>query len=258
VNPDPGVVDVVWAHTRETADGASLLDQRERERLARLQRPTDRARYVAAHTLLRLVVADRWGVEPAAVEVTATCSRCREPHGRPVVIPSPGHQALYVTIAHADDRVVVAVTEVGPIGVDVEARAAARFAGFDAVALAEQERQTLAALPVDQQLTGRTQVWVRKEAVLKATGDGLSVDPRAVIVSPPAQPPRLLAWRDGAVAPSRVHLTDLAVGSGYAACLALLASHPARVRLRNGDALLARPAARPTPRVGAAGSATTA
>ena len=42
--------------------------------------------------------------------------------------------------------------------------------------------------------TGRARVWVRKESVLKATGDGLARDPRLVVVSPPFDRPRVLAW----------------------------------------------------------------
>jgi 4'-phosphopantetheinyl transferase len=238
VNALPSVVDVVWAHPHGTARAAALLDGREREHLARLRRASDRARYVAAHALLRLVVARRWGIGPSAVDVTATCARCRGPHGRPTVTPPSGRGTLHVSIAHAGDRVLVAATDLGPVGVDVEVDSCADFAGFDDVSLAESERRELAGMPVGQQLSGRTRMWVQKEAVLKATGDGLSMDPRQVIVSPPPQPPRLVAWRDGSVDPSLVHLTELALGSGYAACAALLGPRTAPVRLRNGDELL--------------------
>jgi 4'-phosphopantetheinyl transferase len=234
----PSVVDVVWAHPHGSDRAAAMLDGRERQRLARLRRASDRARYVAAHALLRLLVGRRWGVDPAAVEMSARCPRCRGPHGPPTVTPPPGRRALNVSIAHAGDRVVVAATELGPVGVDVEVHSGADFAGFDGVSLAESERRELARLPAGERQTGRTQMWVRKEAVLKATGDGLSVDPREVIVSRPSEPPRLLAWRGGSVDPSAVHLTELALGSGYAACAALLGPRPATVRLRNGDELL--------------------
>lgn len=234
----PSMVDVVWAHPHGTARAEALLDERELERLGRLRRAADRARYVAAHALLRLLIARRWGVDPASVEVSATCTRCSGPHGRPTVMSPPGRGTLHVSIAHAGDRVVVAATDLGPVGVDVEVDSCADFAGFDGVSLASSEQRELARLSSGQQLTGRTQMWVRKEAVLKATGDGLSVDPRQVIVSPPPEPPRLVAWQNGSVDPSLVHLTQLQLGSGYAACAALLGPRTAPVRLRNGDELL--------------------
>jgi 4'-phosphopantetheinyl transferase len=232
------VVDVVWAYPHATDRAAALLDRREHDKLARLRQASDRARYIAAHALLRLMVARRWGIDPTAVEVRATCTRCAGNHGQPTVTPPPGRQALHVSIAHAGDRVVVAATALGPVGVDVEVVSCADFVGFDGVSLAESERRELTSMRSGQQLMGRTQMWVRKEAVLKATGDGLAIDPRQVVVSPPSQPARLVAWRDGSVHPSGVHLTDLQLGSGYAGCAALLGPRSAPVRLRNGDRLL--------------------
>ena len=93
MSPGGGVVDVRWAHPAETVRSTALLDGREQERLARLSRADDRARFVAAHALLRLLVGARWRVDPAAVAVTATCRRCQGAHGRPVVDDSsPGEQ----------------------------------------------------------------------------------------------------------------------------------------------------------------------
>jgi 4'-phosphopantetheinyl transferase len=238
VNPLAGVVDVLWARPVTAAATTASLDVREREALNRLSRAEDRARYVAAHALLRLLVARTWRIEPAAVAVTASCSRCHSAHGRPIVTPPPGRPALHVSVAHAGDRVVVAATQLGPVGVDVEESSSVRFAGFADVALAASEQRSLAHLPSDQQMQGRTRMWVRKEAVLKATGDGLSVDPRDLVVSAPTQEPRLLAWRDRQIEPSMVQLTDLELGSSYAACAALLGPRAAPVRIRNGDHLL--------------------
>jgi 4'-phosphopantetheinyl transferase len=250
VSPLGGVVDVRWARPAGTAGSTALLDSREREQLGRLSRADDRARYVAAHALLRLVVARWWRVDPATVAVTATCRRCDREHGRPVVQPPPGRQALHVSVAHAGDRVVVAVTDIGPVGVDVEEDSGAGFAGFADVALASSEHRWLARLPVDRQLAGSARIWVRKEAVLKATGDGLSVDPRELTVSAPTDKARLLAWPDGHIEPSMVHLTDLELGRGYSACAALLGPRAAPVRLSNGDDLL-------TGEAGAAGCSAT-
>jgi 4'-phosphopantetheinyl transferase len=238
VSPPAGVVDVLWARPAGTASSIALLDRREREQLSRLSRADDRARYVAAHALLRQLVAQWWRVDPGVVAVTATCRRCAGAHGRPVVSPPPGGQALHVSIAHAGDRVVVACTDVGPIGVDVEENAGASFAGFADVALAPCEQQWLARLSPDEQLPGRARMWVRKEAVLKATADGLSSDPRDLIVSAPRKRPRLVAWPDGHIEASKVHLTDLELGEGYSACAAVLGPRRVPVQLRNCDDLL--------------------
>jgi 4'-phosphopantetheinyl transferase len=73
--------------------------------------------------------------------------------------------------------------------------------------------------------------------VLKATGDGLTVDPRVLTVSSPTEQPRLLAWPDG-IQPSTVHLTDLDLGRGYSSCVALLGPRAAPVQLSNSDELL--------------------
>ena len=142
---------------------------------------------------------------------------------------------MHLSLAHAGDRVLVAASPLGPVGVDVEEVAGAAFAGFDDIALAAQERAWLAA-PVgpEDAAAYRAAVWVRKESVLKATGDGLARDPRLVVVSSPSDPPRLLAWPEER-SPSSVQLTDIDVGAGYAACVAVLVDHPARVHLRRAD-----------------------
>jgi 4'-phosphopantetheinyl transferase len=119
--------------------------------------------------------------------------------------------------------------------VDVEAAAA--FAGFDAVALAVTESAVLARLPSSRRPAARVTAWVRKEAVLKATRDGLRVPPRDVVVSPLGQPPRLLAWGDAP--PTPVHLHDVDVAApGHAACVGVVAAARPVFRVSCGEALL--------------------
>ena len=113
----------------------------------------------------RLVGAAVEGFGPVArgCRVTRHCPRCgSSEHGRPLLAPHrSGGPLPHVSISRTDDLTVVAVTDAGPVGVDVEVLAGSGRSGID----------------------GRT--WVRTESLLKATGQGLSVHPGDVSLSGP-------------------------------------------------------------------------
>jgi len=70
--------------TREPGWWWDLLDAEETARAGRWRRPADRVRYVARHVALRLILAERLGVDPATVAFErAPCPLCGELHGRP-------------------------------------------------------------------------------------------------------------------------------------------------------------------------------
>jgi 4'-phosphopantetheinyl transferase len=128
----------------------------------------------------------------------------------------------FVSLSRAGDAVIVAVSTAGAVGVDLERRDAARFSGFDQVALHTAES---ASTIEDRALT-----WVRKESLLKATGDGLLVDPRLVRVSAAGEAPVLLDWLGQRDAPV-VQMRDLAI-EGYVACVTVLADEAPVVTMR--------------------------
>ncbi len=228
------VVDAVWARPRRSERLTALLDAGERGRLSRLRRPEDRVRFVAAHALLRMAVGRRWGLAPDAVVLHTTCPRCGADHGRPVPAPPDGAGHLDVSLSYAGDRVIAAVSDLGPVGVDVEATASTRFSGFTTL-LAQQEQSQLLGRGAGDVCLARARTWVRKEAVVKATGHGRTVDLGRLAVTPPYEPPRVVAWPGGPVPPSALRLSDLDVGSAHAACLALVANRPGAVRARRAD-----------------------
>ena len=92
---------------------SGLLDDHERERLTRFRRPADRARYLAAHALARLVLGGS-GRTAAALRFDRTC-RCGAAHGRPVLPGGPGF-----SLSHSGDLVGVAVRPGAAVGLDVE------------------------------------------------------------------------------------------------------------------------------------------
>jgi 4'-phosphopantetheinyl transferase len=230
-----GVCTIWWADAVEPRDDLlDLLDDRERAKWARLHRPQDRALYLTAHALARLVLAEPVGVAPAAIKFCVTCPRCGADHGKPRVDTSV---PVELSISHSGRRTVVAVALGVPVGVDVET-VALRGPEVPRIALSPTELAVLDQLPEAARTPAFMRYWTRKEALLKATGDGLMVDLARITVSGPDSPPVLLAWPDDPPLPARLHLVDLDPGPGYAACLASLGT-PLRVVEHDGAPLLA-------------------
>jgi len=202
-----------------------LLTEAELERAGRFRFPADRGRFVLGTALLRSAVAERTGSAPAAVRLDRRCDQCGEPHGRPR-LPGTG---LHASISHSGDIIMVALTSVGPVGVDVEEIKRLDYESLEASVCTPIERAQVRSAADFYVL------WTRKEAVLKATGDGLRTPMTAVAVSPPASAPELLAL--GGSRPS-CQLSDLEVGAGYAAAIAVLTAEPVMFGAAEAGALL--------------------
>lgn len=140
-----------------------------------------------AHQLILDSGLPMLGLPNSGARVTNHCPVCgSSEHGPPGVAGIPKSIPLSISISYADDLTIVALTRVGPVGVDVERSEAASFSGVNAVFHHERESMT--------DIGDETITWVRKESLTKATGRGLIVDPREVQLSPADSPPRLIAW----------------------------------------------------------------
>ena len=105
-----------------------------------------------------------------------------------------------MSVAHADALVFVAVSDADAVGIDVELAEPARLSLSDTLvdfALNGPERVHVRALPASQRPHAFRQVWTRKEAVLKASGDGMRGAFEAVRTTD-VPPDRFTAqWPDG-------------------------------------------------------------
>jgi surfactin synthase thioesterase subunit/phosphopantetheinyl transferase len=158
------------------------LSPAERDRAARLRRPVDRRRYVARCALLRRLLA-RYGVPVLTEELPAG------PRGKPGL---PAGQAVRFNASHSAGRALIAVTSGMEVGVDVER--VAPLADLEAFCLGAMHPDELAehrGLPEERRLEHALALWTAKEAVLKASGDGLHVEPSGLSFAGQASPP----WR---------------------------------------------------------------
>ena len=248
--PPDGTADVWWARRQDASDRhAVLLDATERRRWAAYRREEDRARFLAGCALAKTALARYTGLRPADVRFDRTCDQCGEPHGKPVIeggVIEGGviEGAVEHSVAHSGDLVAVAVART-PVGVDVEqldGRPHPLGGDGDPEALARlvlsaAEQAALAAVPPAGRARAFLVAWTRKEAVTKATGDGLRAAFSDVVVAADAGPPRLVSWPYER-SPQSVSLLDLDAVPGYVAALAVIGRCEA-VRARDGSALLA-------------------
>ncbi|WP_209561187.1 4'-phosphopantetheinyl transferase superfamily protein [Frigoribacterium sp. PvP032] len=151
---------------RPEGDPASWLDADERVRAARLHDATDRHRWLISHVALRLLLGASLEVHPSAVEVVReACPRCGGPHGRPALAPG---RPLRFSLSRSEGHALIALRRGLDVGVDLE---------------------TASPTPAATATTGPSASdglarWVRTEALLKSTGEGLARDPDAVTLRP--------------------------------------------------------------------------
>lgn len=223
---------VWWSEPiRDVGTVLDLLNDAERRRFEGLRSPGDRARFVTGRVLARRALAAELGSDPAAITLITRCPTCGGPHGKPVLAGTRG--AIDFSISHAGDRVVVATSRGAAIGVDVERiRTVEDLAAPGASVLADDERSVLRALPAAQRAAAFMRYWTRKEAVLKATGEGLMTPMAALRVTAPGEPPAVASWCAGERA-REVRMLDLDPGGGYRACVAVLTNLPLRLTERS-------------------------
>ena len=231
--PARGELSVWWAalpadgfDPASRAELDTALDEGTLARLARFVRPLDADRGRLGHALLRRLVAAALGVEPAGVRFATTCVTCGSTgHGKPRVVPpggGPGDPSpVEVNLSHSGGLVAVALAPRGlGVGVDVEqdrqvSWPALRRSVFDDT---EWSATGAAADPV----SARFDAWSRKEAALKATGDGLAVPLPQVSVTGSELPRG--DWRRVLVPPNRAVLVrDLPELPGGSAAVAVVA-----------------------------------
>lgn len=217
--PDPARRDRLARH----------LSPAERERESRFRFDADRARYAIARGLLRELLARYLREAPGAIELDET------EHGRPVRIGG-GLPDLDFNLSHSKDLVVYAFARRVRVGIDVEwMRPLDDMEDLVSINFSALECETWSALPPRLRERGFFDCWTRKEAFVKAIGEGLSHPLQAFDVSlHPDEPPALLRLAHAPDDLPRWSLYALDPGSGYASSLAVEAPSARLRRFRVG------------------------
>jgi 4'-phosphopantetheinyl transferase len=191
------------------------LSVEERKRASRFRHNVDRARFVAAHGALRAILGRCLGFEPRCLRFSYGR------FGKPALDGPPGASQVEFNLSHSGDLALVAASFGRRLGIDLEQVDASRSGKEIAERFfSSREVAALRTLPRERQADAFFACWTRKEAYLKARGDGLSfpLDRFSVSVSPD-EPASLLDC--GGEETRRWLLKDLRPGAGWSAALAV-------------------------------------
>lgn len=215
----------VW-RTSLDRDGAEVerlwaaLAPDERERAQRFHFERDRRRFVVARGVLREILGRCLGLAPARIRFAYN------KYGKPSLLEDAG--GLRFNVSHSEEAALYACTLGREVGVDIELLRD-DFASFEIAErfFSRAEVHSLGSLPPHLRTEGFFNCWTRKEAYIKALGEGLShpLDSFSVSLAP-GEPARLIATDGDPLEAARWSIVDLNPFQGYAAALAVWGSDP--------------------------------
>jgi 4'-phosphopantetheinyl transferase len=213
----------VWRVTREQPEAvvASLhatLSVDERMRVDRFRFERDRRRYIIGRGVLRVIIGEYLNFAPERLVFNYG------PKGKPALSLPVGYGQLHFNLAHSHELALYAFTRQQPVGIDVEYtqrvvgdqdRLAARF-------FSVRENEMYHSLLAVEKRSAFFRCWTRKEAFIKAIGDGLSYPlDRFDVTLTPDQPPAFLAIEGDSEAARRWSLFHLEPDPDYVGAVAI-------------------------------------
>lgn len=177
----------------------------------------DRDRYVIRHGVLRKILGSYLDVPACSVDIEYT------EYGKPIIMGNNDDSWLQFNLTSSRDLALIAVTRMNPIGVDLEYMID-DFPYMD-IALkyfSSGEMRQLYALPEESHKRAFFDGWARKEAYVKARGEGLSIPlDRFEVSICPGDRAELLHHDDDLHESFRWSLQAIDLGDHYAAAFAV-------------------------------------
>jgi 4'-phosphopantetheinyl transferase len=197
--------------------GAALqvLAPDEVERAERFCLDKDRDQYVLARGILRNILSRYLDIPPA--QLRFEYNEC----GKPALRGDCGGYSLTFNLSHAPGAAVYAVSGGCKVGVDLElVREGIEYEQIAERFFSAHEAGTLCLLPTEAKLRAFFACWTRKEAYIKAKGNGLLLDLKSFDVAfAPSEPASLLCVADDPLEAGRWSLMNLDVPADYVAAL---------------------------------------
>jgi 4'-phosphopantetheinyl transferase len=192
-----------------------VLSSEESTRASRFHFPDDRQRFAASRAWLRIVLAGYLATDPSALSFSYSKKE------KPSLGPAYAASGVTFNVSHSGEIALLAFTRRREIGVDLEQVRR----DFDVEPIARRffsahEQEQLNVLPKDKRFEAFFRCWTRKEAYIKATGEGLSLPLHQFDVSIAAEDrDALLSTRPDDSAAALWSLREIPAGPGYVAAV---------------------------------------
>jgi 4'-phosphopantetheinyl transferase len=146
------------------------LSEEEKLRATRFVLARDRSRFIVARSILRRLLGSYLGRPPASVAIELG------PHGKPRLKSGLSFAPIGFNLSHSHGLVLYAFALQCEVGIDVEQiRPEVVNEGIEDSYFSVQEKMELNALPQELRHEGFFSCWTRKEAYVKAGGQGLQM-----------------------------------------------------------------------------------
>jgi 4'-phosphopantetheinyl transferase len=145
-----------------------LLSSDEMRRAENFRFDRDRSLFVAARGILRLILASYLSIEPSAIRF------CYEKEGKPRLQNDLGNEGIQFNLTHSEGLGLYVFARGHEAGIDVEhVREISEMEQIVEQFFLVRERVYFSALPACVKRETFFKWWARKEAYMKATGEGL-------------------------------------------------------------------------------------
>lgn len=195
---------------------SAILGDDERFRADRFRFPQHRHHFIAARGALRTLVGRYAGMPPEKLRFEYN------QYGKPALAEELNVSLLQFNLSHSGELALYAFTYGRELGIDIE-WTRRRIDQIDQIArryFSEAEHTALSALPEHLRQQAFFNCWTRKEAYIKARGQGLSLPLHQFDVTlAPGEPAQLLATRDDPAQLARWSMQALQPGTDYVGAL---------------------------------------
>jgi 4'-phosphopantetheinyl transferase len=194
-----------------------ILSNDEKMKAERFHFEKDRKKFIIGVGILRTILGCYIGVEPCELRF------CFGKHGKPGLSDAFGNKKIHFNMSHSEDLALYGFTRDHEIGLDIEF--IRDIPEMDKIAeqfFSIKENDVLRSLPDNKKKEAFFNCWTRKEAFIKAIGEGLSYPLSKLAVSlTPDEPSRVLTIDEDSERASKWFMWSLRPALGFTAAFAI-------------------------------------